>query len=121
MPRAGRRRALTARFAAPLAFLLGITVAVLLIRSGLGSDSTTTTGPVTHASTARVPPSTAVATVRKTGTATTISGAVYYTVQTGDTFGSIAAKANTTVDELTVLNPGISSNELQVGQKIRVK
>src|SRR5262249_8642601 len=119
--RAGKRRALTARFAAPLLFLLGVTVAVLLIRSGLGSDSTTTaTGPVTHASTARVPPTSAT-TVKKTGTGTTVSGAVHYTVQTGDTFGSIAAKANTTVDELEVLNPGISSNELQVGQKLRVK
>jgi LysM repeat protein len=121
VPRAGRRRALTARFAAPLLFLLGVTVAVLLIRSGLGSDATTTTGPVTHASTARVPVSTAAATVKTTGTGTAVAGAVYYTVQTGDTFGSIASKQNTTVDELQVLNPGISSNELQVGQKIRVK
>jgi LysM repeat protein len=112
---------LTARFAAPLAFLLGVTIAVLLIRSGLGNDAKTTTGPVTHASTAPVPSSSSTATVTKTGTATTVAGAVYYTVQSGDTFGSIATKENTTVDELAVLNPGISSNELQVGQKLRVK
>jgi LysM repeat protein len=121
--RAGRRRYGAARYAAPVAFLLGVTIAVLLIRSGLGSHSTqTTTGPVTHAATARVPPKTPTVTKAHTSeTATSVAGAVYYTVQAGDTFGSIAAKEGTTVEQLTTLNPGVSSNELRVGQQIRVK
>ena len=123
MPRAGRRRHPgLARYAAPVAFLLGITIAVLLVRSGLGSHSTSTTGAVTHASTARVPPKTKTVTrVRTSETAASTKGAVFYTVQTGDTFGSIAAKKGTSVEQLTILNPGVSSNELQVGQQIRVK
>jgi len=42
-------------------------------------------------------------------------------VESGDTFGSIAAKEGITVSELQALNPGVSSNALQVGQKLRVK
>jgi LysM repeat protein len=42
-------------------------------------------------------------------------------VQAGDTFGSIAAKVGLSVEELQALNPGVSSNTLQVGQKLRVK
>jgi LysM repeat protein len=42
-------------------------------------------------------------------------------VQSGDTFFSIASRNATSVAELEGLNPGISSNSLQVGQKIRVK
>jgi peptidoglycan lytic transglycosylase D len=103
-------------------FLLGVTVAVLLVRSGLGTDASTTTGPVTQASTARVPPkSPTVTRVRTSETATSVAGAVYYTVKSGDTFGSIAVTEGTTVDELIALNPEVSPNELMVGQQIRVK
>lgn len=116
MPRARKRRPGVARYAAPAAFLLGVTIAVLLIRSGLGggSPATTTLRPVTHLSTASVP-----TTTRRVST--TASQAQYYTVQTGDTFGSISAKTGTSVAELERLNPGVSTNSLQVGQRIRVK
>jgi LysM repeat protein len=110
--RASRRaRPHIARYAAPAAFLLGVTIAVLLIRSGLGggSHATTTVGSVTH------PVTTTVATT------TTAPGTRYYTVQTGDTFGSISAKTGTSLADLERLNPGVSSNTLQVGQKLRVK
>ena len=58
-PRGSNARPHVARYAAPAAFLLGVTIAVLLIRSGLNGGGTTTTterGPVTHASTAATPP-----------------------------------------------------------------
>ena len=42
-------------------------------------------------------------------------------MQTGDTFGSISASTGTSVSDLERLNPGVSSNTLQVGQKLRVK
>lgn len=109
-----------ARFAAPTAVLLGVTVAVLLIRSGLQGATTTTLGPVTQASTAAVPPPAKTVTNARTGTILT-AGPRYYTVKKGDTFGGIAAKEGTTVAEIEALNPGVSSTALRVGQRIRVK
>jgi LysM repeat protein len=112
-----RARAGAARYAAPVAFLLAVTVAVLLIRSGLHGDDTTTTthsGPVTTAPTTGKPHST-------TNVRTQTTGAQFYTVQAGDTFGSISAKTGVSVSELERLNPGVSSNSLQVGQRLRVK
>jgi LysM repeat protein len=98
------------RYAAPGLFLLAVTIAVLLIRSGLGGGSSSTT------TAARGP-------VRTAPTTTTAAAATtrYYTVQRGDTFGAIAARAGTTIAKLEQLNPGVSSNALHVGQRIRVK
>jgi LysM repeat protein len=107
-----------ARYAAPAAFLLAVTVAALLIRAGIrggGPATTSERGPLTHASTAQTPPP---GTTRR-GT-TTVAGA-FYTVGSGDTFGSISAKTGVPVSQLEALNPGVSSNSLQVGQKLRVK
>jgi LysM repeat protein len=101
---------------APAAFLLGVTIAVLLIRAGLGGgdQATTTVVPVTRPATT----STRTSTRRSS---TTAPAARFYTVQTGDTFGSISARTGTSVADLERLNPGVSSNTLQVGQKLRVK
>jgi LysM repeat protein len=118
VPRRRRRSAGLARYAAPIAFLLAVTVAVLLIRAGLnGGGSTTTTerGPVTQASTAKTPPP---GTTRR---ARTRHAGRFYTVESGDTFGSISAKTGVPIAELERLNPGVSSNSLQVGQRIRIK
>jgi len=110
-----------ARYAAPAAFLLGVTIAVLLVRSGLGGGGggrpTTALGPVTRPSTAQVAPSPTGATTSSTAST---PGARYYIGRKGDTFGSIAAKEGTTVAQIEQLNPGVSSNALQVGQKLRV-
>jgi LysM domain len=119
----GRRpgpRASPARYAAPVLFLVAVTIAVLLIRSGLGggasSQTTTRTGPVTHPSTAATPPP---GTTRH-GATTTTAGQ-FYTVAAGDTFGSISAKTGVSITQIEQLNPGVSTNLLQVGQKLRVK
>ena len=108
MSRARRKSRHTfARYAAPLAFLLAVTIAVLLIRSGLkgGADpQTTTRGPVTRTAT------TLATTTRRSST----SARQFYPV-------SISAKAAISIEELRRLNPGVSSNSLQVGQKVRVK
>ena len=118
MPSGESRQGL-ARYVAPAAFLLAITIAVLLIRSGLGGShsstptvSTPTTAPVTTEQTRT--------TATTTGT-TTPAGATFYVVQKGDTFGAIATKQGTTIAEIERLNPGVSSNSLQVGEKIRVR
>jgi LysM repeat protein len=114
-----------ARYGAPVAFLAGVTIAVLLVRAGSGGRPTspTTLGPVSQASSAPVPKPEQTVSTARTGTkpAAAPAGAVYYTVQKGDTFGSIATKEGTTIARIQILNPGVSSNALQVGQKIRVR
>lgn len=114
MSRAPDPRRRVAHVAAPVLFLAAVTAAVLLIRSGLesGSAGATSTQAVTQ-------PAATTAAVHRTRPR---KGAKrFYTVQTGDTFNSISAKAGIPVSELERLNPGVSSNALQVGQKLRVK
>jgi LysM repeat protein len=102
-----------ARYLAPAAFLLGVTIAVLLIRSGLeGGGSQTTTGPASTRP---------AASTRAATTTVRPSARRFYTVQSGDTFGSIAAREGISVEQLQTLNPGVSSNALQVGQRLRIK
>jgi LysM repeat protein len=126
-----RRRKELARYGAPAAFLAAVTIAVILIKSGLsgGSGSTTTVGlfptttrtaTTTTATTTKLVLTTPQATTATT-TETTTSGAEYYAVKSGDTLGSIAQKYATTVDELMTLNPGIDPTALLIGQKLRVK
>ena len=130
-----RRRKELARYGAPAAFLAAVTIAVILIKSGLsgGSGSTTTVGLFpTTTRTATTTTATTTATTTKlvlttpqattaTTTETTTPRAEYYAVKSGDTLGSIAQKYATTVDELMTLNPGIDPTALLIGQKLRVK
>jgi LysM repeat protein len=125
-----RRRQELARYGAPAAFLAAVTIAVILIRAGLsgsGSDSTVTTAgslTMTARTTAQTTTKIVLTTPQPATTATTETttpGAEYYTVQSGDTLGSIASQYNTTVDELMTLNPGIDPNAMHIGQRIRVK
>lgn len=109
------RRELT-RYGAPTAFLAAATIAVLLIKAGLsGSSGETTTGSALPTGTTTTP----VTQTRRSTTSTT-TAARYYTIQSGDTLGSVAIKERTTVDELLRLNPGIDPEGLHVGQRIRV-
>lgn len=109
------------RYAAPAAFLLGVTVAVLLIRSGLegAGDSATATRPAQVAT--RPATTAAKKKPKRRPPRTTTARAEYYTVVAGDTFAVIASKAGTTVAELERLNPGVRSTSLHIGQRIRVK
>lgn len=110
MPRA--RRSGAARYLAPVAFLAGVTIAVLLVHSGLSHGRATTTGASTQSIVETR------ATTRKRPTPPTKR---FYIVQSGDTFGTIAGKVGITVERLQALNPGVSSNALQVGQKLRIR
>jgi LysM repeat protein len=124
-----RRRKELARYGAPAAFLAAVTIAVILIKSGLsgGSGSTTTVGlfpTTTRTATTTTTTTKLVLTTPQATTATTETttpAAEYYAVQSGDTLGSIAQKYGTTVDELMTLNPGIDPTALDIGQKLRVK
>lgn len=49
------------------------------------------------------------------------SGAVYYTVQSGDTLSGIAAKYGTTYQKLAQMNGIANPNKIYAGQKLRVK
>jgi LysM repeat protein len=110
------RRELT-RYGAPAAFLAAATIAVLLIKAGLGGGSgETTTGGVPSTGTTTA----ATQTRRTTTTTPTTTAARYYTIESGDTLGSVALKEHTTVEELLRLNPGIDPEGLHVGQRIRV-
>jgi LysM repeat protein len=110
-------RAAVARFLAPAAFLLVVTVAVLLVRAGLrGGDEPSATVPLTRAVTERA---------RTTSTRTTTTrpkppAKRYYTIESGDTLDTVAAKFGTTTQKLLALNPGIDPHAMSVGQKIRV-
>jgi LysM repeat protein len=109
-----------ARFAAPAAFLLAVTILVLLVRSATSEDEPATSPPpattqapaTTAAPAATTPPP-------ETAPATTAAGSTY-TIEAGDTLQTIADQYGTTVEELLVLNPDVDPTALQIGQTIRV-
>jgi LysM repeat protein len=99
------------RYGAPAAFLLAVTIAVLLVRSGLRTDA----APVTSAGT--------TTTVRTTTATTPVPPRRrrFYRLQIGETLSDVAIKFDTTVEQLLALNPGIEPTSLEVGQRVRVK
>ncbi len=98
-------RAEVKRYGAPAAFLLAVTIAVLLVRSGLRQDSATT--PVTTS-------------VRTTTTTPAARRPRYYKLRAGETLSDVAVRFDTTVDRLLALNPHVKPTALIVGQRIRV-
>lgn len=109
MPRRGWRAEL-ARYGAPAAFLAAVTIAVLLVRTGLHEDdpgpgraTTTVTNPAPPAAS---PPSPA----RRR----------FYRIRDGDTLESVASRFDTSVDRLLAVNPGLDPTALRIGQRVRV-
>jgi LysM repeat protein len=100
------RRA-AARIAAPLAFLAAVTIAVLLVRSGMNEASSRSEPP---APTATAPTQTTAGTSRR-----------FYRIRPGDTLAAIAPRFGLTEVELLALNPGIEPTALRIGQRIRVR
>jgi LysM repeat protein len=90
-------------YAAPAAFLLAATIAVVLIRAGFESGGSGTAAP----------PSVA-ATTGKTKPR-------YWTVRAGDTYAVISRSTGVSVVVIQRLNPGVSSTSLFIGQRIRVR
>jgi LysM repeat protein len=113
-----RRRASPARYVAPTVFLAAVTIAVLLVRAGLNNDPGSGS-TVTRVSTPAV--TTSRTTARPSRKPAKKPKARFYVIQSGDSFGTVAEKFGTSVEALQALNPGISSNALSVGQRIRVK
>jgi N-acetylmuramoyl-L-alanine amidase len=115
-----RGQARLARYAAPAAFLLAVTVAILIVRAGLDNGDvstppTATTTEVTPTTTAQEPGTTG------TGASTVPADAEFYVIKGGDTLAVIADQHGTTVEQLLVLNPDVDPVALTVGQRIRVK
>jgi LysM repeat protein len=101
-----------ARWGAPIAFLAAITIGALVVHSGLQ-----------HGKHHAQPKTTTVTstTKRSHGRGHHRPHLRTYTVQSGDTLASIAAKTGTTVVRLEQLNRGIDPTALRVGEKIRVQ
>jgi LysM repeat protein len=109
-----RGHATLARFAAPAAFLLAATIAVLLVRAALTDEGEATTPPAAT--------TTAPTTTTNPGTTTTsAAGAEYYKIRAGDTLAVVAEQYDTTVEQLMTLNPDVDPVALTIGQRIRVK
>ena len=113
-----RGNARVARYAAPAAFLVAATVAILIVRSGLENGSTSTT-PATTVAATTAPQTTAPGTTATTST--NAAGAEFYEIESGDTLAVIADAHDTTVEQLLVLNPELDPVALTVGERIRVK
>jgi LysM repeat protein len=101
------------RVAAPAAFLLAATIAVMLVRSAVQADEADQPGPATVARTAATD-GRATTTRRQSPPRRT------YTVQEGDTLDEIALEHDTTVERLLALNPNVEPTELRPGQRLRV-
>ena len=100
------------RYAAPAAFLLAVTIAVVLVRAGLESG-----GPAakTARTTTRALPAAARSHI------VTTKGKLYWRVRAGDTFGVISRATGVSVKRIQRLNPKVSSTSLFIGEKVRIK
>jgi len=98
------------RYVGPAAFLLAVTIAVVLIRAGMnaghsgGKGSGTVTAP-------RRQVTTTPAAVRRR----------FWTVRAGDTFGVISTKTGVPVATIVRLNPKASSTSLHIGERVRLR
>jgi len=110
------RRNLT-HYAAPAAFLLAVTIAVLLIRSAMTSGETA--GPTTTLPPPPVRKTVATTTTKKRPTKP--AAPRIYTVVAGDTFEVISSKTGVPVARIANLNPNADSNALFIGQKLRLR
>jgi LysM repeat protein len=98
------------RYVGPAAFLLAVTIAVVLVRSGMnaGSKSDVSRTTSSHVSTT-------------TGGRPRKPVRRFYTVQAGDTFSVISRKTHVPVATIERLNPKATSTSLHIGEKVRVK
>jgi LysM repeat protein len=114
-----RGRTTLARYAAPAAFLVAATIAVLIVRSGLSNGDETVPPGATATTTAAA--TTGPAPPTTTGRTTTAAASQFYVIEAGDTLAVIADRFDTTVEQLLVLNPEVDPVSLTIGQRIRVK
>jgi LysM repeat protein len=97
------------RYVGPAAFLLAVTIAVLLIRAGMNAGDSGGTGSGT------------VTTPRRHVTTTPTGSRRFWTVRAGDTFGVISTKTGGPVATIARLNPKASSTSLHIGERVRIR
>jgi LysM repeat protein len=105
------------RYAAPAAFLLAVTLAVVLIRSGINSGKSPAAVTTTAPSRTQV----TTTTTKKKKTKKAPSSQRYWTVEAGDTFNVISSKTGVPVATIARLNPNASSTSLFIGERIRIR
>ena len=113
-----------ARIAAPAAFLLAVSIAVVLVRAGLRDGDAGPPPPTAIVSTQTVeelPPVPPVPRPTTAPTTTSEIGVEFYEIQSGDTLAAVAARFGTTVEQLLILNPDADPVALSIGQRIRVQ
>ncbi len=116
-----RTRRSLARFLAPLA-LIAVVVAFLAIVSGSGGGSNSNgSGTTLTTSSVAQPSKTKKAATKTAATTKPAGGAKAYTVQVGDTLGSIADKTGVTLERIQALNPDVDPHAMVAGQKIKLK
>lgn len=97
------------RYVGPAAFLLAVTIAVVLIRAGMNAGDSGGKG------------SGAVTTPRRHVTTTPAGSRRFWTVRAGDTFGVISTKTGVPVATIARLNPKASSTSLHIGERVRIR
>jgi LysM repeat protein len=97
-------------YAAPAAFLLAVTIAVLTVHYTLQRHVTVHAVKAAHI--AHLP--------RHRGAAPPPPVTRFVIVQRGDSFSAISSRTHVSVAGLERLNPGLSPTALHVGQQIRV-
>jgi Tfp pilus assembly protein FimV len=105
------------RFAAPAAFLIVVTIGVLLLRGAI-RDEPAASSAAARAATPRPAPR---AQARRAAPPAPPVAARFHEIRAGDTLGAVADRYDTTVTAIVELNPGIDPTALQVGQRVRVK
>lgn len=93
-------------FAAPAAFLLAVTIAVVVVRSIQHSDTPSSPAPVRSTVVSKHPFDPAPRS---------------YTVRAGDTVTAIAAKTGVPLARIRALNPSLQPTALFIGEKIRLR
>jgi LysM repeat protein len=111
------RKRTWSHYAAPAAFLVAVTIAVLAVRSALD------TGPASTSATTLPPTPTrsAVTTTRRATTTRRRAAPRVYVVVAGDTFEVISTKTGVPVARIAQLNPDADSNALFIGQRLRLR
>jgi LysM repeat protein len=97
------------RFLAPIALAAVAVGTYMIVHAGLATHGATTT----QSSTLLNGPRASTRTHKRTSK--------YYFVKPGDTLTGISVKTHISIPRLSNLNPGMSPNSLQTGQRLRLR
>ena len=114
-----RPRRSPARFLAPVALAIAVLGVYLVAQHALGG-SASTRSHVSHRS-LRPASRRHHTTTSQTTTTSTSAGARFYRVRSGDNLSVISVRTGVSLATLELLNPKVSSNSLQVGQRLRLR